>query len=74
MCANPKYNIGRLISAMPGNPKSNRYKFCIELHIDIRTLDNWDAVPAGSKHSISADHLLKAASFLNCQPTELING
>lgn len=71
---NLKYSIKNKMLKLPGTFRQNTYKAAIELDISLQTLNKWMGLKKGDKYSIPTDQFYLLASFLDCNPIDLING
>lgn len=68
-----KYSIRQRLLRLPGNFQENRYRLCIALKINDKTLLRWMAVKKNEFFSIPSDQFYIIANFFGCLPDELIN-
>jgi hypothetical protein len=74
MCPpNPKYNIRRLLQAMPGKYMHNLYRLCLETGFSDSTIRTWVDIPIGSDFDIGYETMHKLADFFNTTPDQLLN-
>ncbi|MGZ3999595.1 MAG: hypothetical protein ACXVIY_03155 [Mucilaginibacter sp.] len=74
MCADLKYTIKRKLYGLPGEYRDNFYLLCVAVKRSIKTVNHWMDVKKGDAFSIPSDEFYLIADFLQCSPTELING
>ena len=59
---------------LPGTHRSNLYKIALEIDVSLQTLHKWMGLQKTDKYSIPTDQFYLLASYLDCNPTDLING
>ncbi|MBD1364402.1 hypothetical protein IDJ77_11335 [Mucilaginibacter sp. ZT4R22] len=67
-----KYNIKNRLLRLSGDYQTNRYRMCIAVGINDKTLVRWLKTDRRSKFSIPSDQFYKIAEFLSCNPNELL--